>query len=72
VREIKRKCWFARDEKILPSTIENQHIFKTKPELMKLLCGEIVQSGEILNVAELVNLKKGERKKLQIIIREIK
>jgi hypothetical protein len=71
MKEIKRKAWIARNL-ITISPPEEYFIFSKKPELIELKGGEVLQSGTILNVAELINLKRGGYKKVEIIIREVK
>ncbi len=69
VKEIKIRGWIAKDKTI--PRVCSQAFFKAQPKIYVCSLGQF-WSGTSTNLVELPKLKKGECKKIEIIIREVK
>lgn len=69
MKRIKIQGYIAKDKTII-SRVCSQSFFKKQPKIYNCSLGQF-WSGSITNLENLLKLKKGECKKVEIIIREV-
>jgi len=69
MKEVKIKGWIARDN--APARVSSEQFFPSKPLPYKCSLGTF-WSGTVTDVISKTRLKKGECKKVEITIKEVK